>query len=153
VDLDGVGGPAEVTVRQGGLVARELGGGARVRAWDDDVSIAGSAGPLDVEIERGSADIAPAAPITEPITVSVKGGAIRLEVPRDSHFDLDARSRGDELDIDVPGLDVTESDTGSGVQASGSMGGGGARVSLTADEEITLTEGSSAPLPAEAEAP
>jgi hypothetical protein len=150
VDLDEIKGPVEVTVRRAGLDARDLGAGARVRASDDDVSIAGSTGPLDVEVERGSVVLAPGAPITEPITVSAEEGSIRLEVPEGSRFDLEVRSRRDELDIDVPGLEITTSDAGEGRSAAGSLGDGGPKVTLTADREITVAEGAEARLPAEA---
>jgi DUF4097 and DUF4098 domain-containing protein YvlB len=148
VRLERVEGPVEVTVRHGGLSARALEDGARVRGAGDDVTIEGFRGAVDVEVERGSVHLAPDRPITEALTAIAREGAVRLEVPPGSRFDLQAESRQGELDIDVPGLEVTASDPGPPSRARGEMGGGGVTVKLTADDDVTVAAGS-ATLPAE----
>ncbi len=148
VRLERVGGRVEVTVRHGGLSARALEDGARVRGAGDDVAIDGFRGAVDVEVERGSVHLAPDRPITEALTATAREGAVRLEVPPGSRFDLQVESRQGELDIDVPGLEVTASDPGPPSRARGVMGGGGETVNLTADDDVTVAAGS-ATLPAE----
>ncbi len=141
--LDGVSGRVEVAVRGGGVEARELKGGAHVRSRGD-VSIDGFGGTIDVETESGDILLKPGRPITEPVTASARKGAVRLEVPAGSRFALEAESRHGELVLDVPEL---ESSSGNG-RITGTMGGGGATVLLTADEDVTVAPGGSA-LPAE----
>jgi ferric-dicitrate binding protein FerR (iron transport regulator) len=101
-----------------------------------------------VEVERGDVALAPGAPITEALTVSAKDGAVRLEVPAGSRFELEAESVRSEVDLDVPELDVTLSDSGTRSRATGVMGGGGARVKLSADNDVTVAAGPT-DLPAE----
>ena len=125
------------------MEARELKGGAHVCSRGD-VSIDGFGGPIDVETESGDILLKPGRPITEPVTASARKGAVRLEVPAGSRFALEAESRHGELVLDVPEL---ESSSGNG-RITGTMGGGGATVLLTADEDVTVAPGGSA-LPAE----
>jgi hypothetical protein len=148
VRLERVDGPVEVTVRHGGVTARALESGARVRGTDDDVTIDGFGGPVDVEVERGTVHLTPGRPITDAVTASAREGGIRLEVPAGSRFELEAESRRGKLDLDAPGLDVTVSDSGPPSRATGLIGGGGAKVRLAADDDVTVTAGSTA-LPAE----
>ncbi len=148
VRLDRVVGPVEVRVRHGGVTARALEGGARVRGADGEVTIDDFGGPVDVEVERGAVLLSPGRPITDVVTATVREGGVRLEVPAGSRFELEAESRHGEIDIDAPGLDVTVSDPGPSSRATGLMGGGGAKVRLAADQDVTVTAGSPA-LPAE----
>jgi hypothetical protein len=148
VRLDRVEGPVEVGVRHGAVTARALEGGARVRGADGDVTIDGFGGPVDVEVEHGTVRLSPGRAITEAITATAREGAVRLEVPAGSRFELQAESRRGELDLDAPGLDVTVSESGPPSRATGLTGGGGARVRLTADHDVTVVAGPT-PLPAE----
>lgn len=144
VRLERVDGPVEVTVRHGGVTARALESGARVRGTGDDVTFDGFGGPVDVEVERGTVHLTPGRPITDAITASAREGGIRLEVPAGSRFELEAESRRGKLDLDAPGLDVTVSDSGPPSRATGLIGGGGAKVRLAADDDVTVTAGSTA---------
>jgi DUF4097 and DUF4098 domain-containing protein YvlB len=134
--LDGIGGRVEVTTRRGGVTAENLGGEVQVRARGDDVSIVGFRGPVDVETEDGDVVLTTRIPITEAVTVSAKEGEVRLDVPAGSRIDLETESRGGELHLDVPELDHSEADTPG--RATGTIGGGGALVKLTADGDVTL---------------
>ena len=149
VHLDRVEGPVEVTVRHGGITASGLERGApasadRARTCRSRVS----RGPIEVEVERGDVVLAPGTPITEALTLSARDGGIRLEVPAGSRFELEAESRRGTVEVDVPELDVAGPDSGEHGLTTGTIGGGGARVRLTADEDVTVTAGSTA-LPAE----
>lgn len=142
--LDGISGRAEITVRGGGVEATGLEGGAHVRSRGDDVSIDGFSGEIDLESEGGDVFLRPGHPITETVTATAKRGALRLEVPAGSRFVLEADSRKGDLVLDVPEL---ERAPGQG-PATGTIGGGGATVRLTADDDVTIVPGGSAP-PAE----
>jgi hypothetical protein len=146
IHLEQVDGSVRASTRGGGVTARTLGSDVHVRASGDDVSIDGFGGPLDVEAEGGDVLLTSATPITEAVTVSVKRGEVRMEVPRGSRFDLEAESQGGALLLDVPGLD--RSDSGAAGRVTGTIGGGGAQVRLTADGDITIAAGPTR-LPAE----
>lgn len=146
--LDGVSGRVEVVVRGGGLEARELKAGAHVRSRGDDVSIDGFGGAIDVETEGSDVLLKPGRPITEPVTVRAKDGAVRLEVPAGSRFALDAQSHHGEVILDVPELDTSRVTTSGSGRSTGTIGGGGATVRLTADEDVIVAPGGSA-VPAE----
>jgi hypothetical protein len=136
IHLEQIDGTVRASARRGGVTAHALGSAVHVRASGDDVSIDGFGGPVDVEAEGGDVFLTSATPITEAVTVSVKRGEARLEVPPGSRFDLEAESHGGDLLLDVPGLDRSRS--GAAGRVRGTMGGGGARVKLTADGDVTV---------------
>jgi hypothetical protein len=146
IRLERIGGDVTASTREGGVTAQTLGGEVHVRARGDDVSIDGFRGPVDVESEGGDVLLKTTTPITEAVTVVVKRGGVRVEVPPGSHFELEAESRRGDLLLDLPGLD--RSGSGAAGRATGTLGEGGARVRLTADDDVALAEASSAP-PAE----
>lgn len=147
--LDTVGGPVDVSVRGGRLEARELGAEVHVEARGNDVVIEGFRGAIHVNAEGGDVHLSPVHPITRDVTVDARHGDLRLEVPAGSRFELEAESRRGALSLDVPELGGVEpTTTPTGGRATGRVGGGGARVRLTADNDLTLQPGGSA-LPAE----
>ena len=57
-----------------------------MRASGSDVTLEGFAGAIDVEVERGSARLAPGAPIKADVIASATHGNVALEVPDGSAF-------------------------------------------------------------------
>jgi hypothetical protein len=143
-----IGGPVEAVARHGDVSARTLEGGIRVRATGGDVTIEGFRRTVDVEVERGPVSLTPDGPISEPINASSRGGEVHLTVPPGSRFELEAESRQGEVNLDVPGLEVTDSEPASPARAFARLGGGGPRVRLVADDDVTVEAGA-ASLPAE----
>jgi DUF4097 and DUF4098 domain-containing protein YvlB len=125
-----------------------IGGEVRAKVERGAVTVEGFQGPIEVETVGGDIVLAPRSPLTEAVSALATRGGIRLEVPAGSRFELEAESRRGELVFDLPELDRPASDDGRGGRASGTIGGGGARVKLTADDDVRLEAGSSAP-PAE----
>jgi hypothetical protein len=146
--ISDVAGRVDVQTTYEDVRLERIGGDVRAKVERGAVTIDGFRGQIDVETEGGDVLLAPRAPITATVSASATKGGIRLEVPAGSRFDLEAESHRGELLFDVPELDRSVSDPGSGGRATGTIGGGGARVKLTADDDITLEAGSSAP-PAE----
>jgi hypothetical protein len=111
-----------------------------VRTTGGDVSLDGFTGPIEVEVERGSARLAPRAALAAGVTVSVTQGEVRLDVPQGSRFDLEAESRRGELRADVPGLASSASggEPGRAHRIAGRLAGGGVAVHLRADGDVTL---------------
>jgi DUF4097 and DUF4098 domain-containing protein YvlB len=141
VVLTRIAGPVDVAVEHGGLEARGLDKGARVRVAGDEVVLEDFRGPVDVEAQRAGIQLVPAAALVEPVTARATHGAIHLRVPRDSRIDLEVAAERGEVQVDVPGLVLTRLES---TRASGKLGGGGNRVSLTADHGDVRVEGSAA---------
>lgn len=130
VELERIAGPVEVRVTHGGLQARGLEKGALVRTAGDDVVIDGFKGSLDIQADRGGVRLVPSSPLAEAMIVRVTHGGIDLAVPEGSRFTLDASSAGGEVTASVVGFTPTQ--TGP-LRVTGTMGGGGATVSLSAE--------------------
>jgi DUF4097 and DUF4098 domain-containing protein YvlB len=135
VELENVVGPAEVTVSHGGLRAQRVQKGLRVKSSGDDVDLVAVEGPLQVEAERGGVSIEPQGPLTDEVSIRTTHGAIRLQVPRGSRFQLDAQAERGAVEVDVPGLKITRTDDR---HVQGSLGGGGSVVKLHADGDVTV---------------
>jgi len=132
VVLERIAGPVEVTVEHGGLRASGLEKGAKARVTGDEAVFDGFHGPMEVTVERaGGIELIPGAALTDAVSATAVHGAIRLEVPRDSHIDLEAAAPGGgEVQVDVPGLVISRDAAG---RASGRLGGGGNTVRLVAE--------------------
>jgi hypothetical protein len=131
VALERIAGPVEVRVTHGGLKAESLEKGGLVRTAGDDVIIDGFKGGLDVQSERGNVRLTASGPMTDATSVRVTQGGIDLEVAEGSRFALDATSgAGGEISANVAGLTTTES---TAQRLTGTMGGGGSKVSLSAE--------------------
>ncbi len=148
VDLDRVDGPVRATADHGGIEASGLAKGARVSASGGEVSLDGFSGEVEVEVERGSARLAPRAALAASVSVSVTHGEVHLEVPEGSRFDLEAESRRGELRTTVPGLTTSETsgEPGRAHHAAGQLAGGGVAVRLRADGDVTLDAKPAAPI-------
>jgi DUF4097 and DUF4098 domain-containing protein YvlB len=136
VTLTRIGGPATVVVRHGAARGHGLEKGARVRASGDEVVLEGFRGPVEVEAERASIRLAPADAIAAAVTVRATHGAIDLEVPPGSRFELQASADHGQITTDVPGLGATQMSVG---KLAGTLGAGGNLVSLTTTHaDVTL---------------
>ncbi len=141
MDLDRVDGPVHAIADHGGVEARGLAKGAKVRTTGGDVSLDGFSGPVEVEVERGSARLAPRAALAAEVTVTATQGEVRLDVPDGSRFDLDAESRRGELRSGGAGARDLEHGRRAGARLTASRAssdGGGVAVHLRADGDVTL---------------
>jgi Putative adhesin len=127
VALTRIGGLATVTVSHGGLRANGLAKGARVRASGDEVVLEEFHGPIDVEMERGAVRLLPGGAISAGVRVTASHGAIDLDVPAGSRFDLEASALHGEITSDVTGLTASQSGIG---KLAGTLGGGGNAIVL-----------------------
>ena len=92
VTLERVAGAVEAKVEHGGLEAKGLAHGARVRVSGSDATLDGFSGPVDLEVERGSARLAPGVALDAEIVARATNGDVHLEVPEGSRFELEAES-------------------------------------------------------------
>jgi hypothetical protein len=135
--LERVGGRVQAVVHHGGLEARGLAHGGHVRATGADVTLDGFSGPVDLEVERGSARLTPGAALDGEIVARASHGDVRLDVPEGSRFELTAESTRGRVDAPFDGIAV-EDEGHRGQRASGRHAGGGVSLRLTADGDVTL---------------
>jgi DUF4097 and DUF4098 domain-containing protein YvlB len=137
VKLERIGGPIEVEVEHGGLEARTVGKGVKAKTTGDSVAVADFEGPAEVKVERGSVELRPARPVSESFVVSATHGGIRIDVPAQSRFEIEAEVERGEIGVDLPGIEVTQATDKS---FKGRLGDGGGRMRLRAeggDVEVT----------------
>jgi hypothetical protein len=101
-----------------------------LRAAGEDVVIDGFKGALDVQSERGSVRLEPMGPLTETVTARATQGGVELGVTAGSRFTLDASASNGEVEANVSGFTTTQSGS---QRVTGTMNGGGAAVTLSAD--------------------
>jgi DUF4097 and DUF4098 domain-containing protein YvlB len=122
VGASDVAGPVDVRVVHGGFKGSQLRQGARVHASGDDVEIRGFEGPIEIETQRGGVRLSPDKAIVDGVSVVASRGAIHLEVPAGSRFDLEAAATRGEVQVDLPELTINESSS-SRVKAKLGTGG------------------------------
>jgi DUF4097 and DUF4098 domain-containing protein YvlB len=130
VVLTRVAGPVEVTVEHGGFRGHGLEKGVKARVSGDSMVLEEFRGPVEVDAERAGIELAPADALVDPVTARAIHGGIILRLPRASRIDLEASAERGEVQVDVPGLVLTQAES---ARASGKLGGGGALVKLTTD--------------------
>ena len=150
VEVEEVAGDAVIHARHAEVRATDVQELVDIETTFADIRVEDVAGPVKARVEHGDVDLVPGMPITRSIDATSTHGEIRLQVPAGSRFDLDAESRHGELILDVPGLDAEAPGDGTPTHATGTMGGGGAAVTLRARGDIALETAAPAP-PAEQE--
>ncbi len=139
VTLERIGGPVQVKVAHGGLEAEGLSSGVKVESEGDEVELRRIRGPVAVKAQRGEVSLVPDGPITDPVSIETTHGAIRLEVPAGSRFDLDASVHHGDLAVDLPGTPEVARGEGTSTLRT-TVGGGGNRVFLRAEGgDVTVT--------------
>ncbi|MEX2228149.1 MAG: DUF4097 family beta strand repeat-containing protein [Dehalococcoidia bacterium] len=96
----GVEGDVELESRSGRAEVRDVGGRTRVRAHAASVRIEDARGAVEVATESGTVEFQ--GRVLQSISIDVKTGSVRLAVPADSRFYLDAESRVGSVRSDLP---------------------------------------------------
>jgi hypothetical protein len=99
VKLSRVAGPAEVNVEHGGLHAEGLAAGLRGEVSGDDVTLDGYRGAVDLQARRAGVSLVPQERLVDDVRVAVRNGSIRLTVPDDSRFALEASVKSGEIEL------------------------------------------------------
>ena len=110
----------------------------------DEVQLRRIRGSVEVRAQRGEVSLVPDGPLTEAVSIETTHGAIRLEVPAGSRFELDASARHGDLEVDLPGASEVKRDHATSTLKA-TVGGGGNRVLLRAEGgDVTVTRRSDA---------
>jgi DUF4097 and DUF4098 domain-containing protein YvlB len=136
VSVAGIAGPVQIKVEHGGVSARGLERGGRIACSGDDVEVDGFGGVLEIEAQRGDVRVTPRTALGSGLSVRAANGAVELEVPAGSRFELEASASDGEVHVALD--DVKATTTGRGL-FKGRVGAGGAAVKLAAEHgDVTL---------------
>lgn len=120
----------DLSLDSGDLQADNLFGPVRLSTRSKDIRLTGVNGDVRVEDENGSIELRSSK--LGSMQVENRNGDIQVYVPEKAGFQLDARSRGGEVQTDFNELKVDNSgDTGT---ASGTVSGGGPHLVLNNNE-------------------
>jgi hypothetical protein len=145
-DIESHDGPIRVENQTGALTIethdsdvrlRSVDGRVRIDAHDSDVEAEGLRGGLEVDTHEGSGRFAFAA-LTGDVNVRTDDGDFTLVLPAGTGFDLrtefDDEGATLQADFDLSPYRIGGTDENDEVNYSGSVNGGGPRISLSADE-------------------
>jgi hypothetical protein len=151
LEIDDVPGPTKLTTVNGRIEARNYGGG-EARITNGRLLLRGALGPVDLSGMNGRMEVDSAAgPVTVnsmngPVTLSgaIRGdidvktlnGAILLQVPAGSSFEIDAFSQGGDVSSD---LDVHEEHPGQGKRPLVRLRSNHGSIRITALEQAAAT--------------
>lgn len=115
-DLSSSGGPIDVSDSTGNLELRTSGGGISIQNDDGAVRAHTSGGGIRAELRSNHG-----------IDLSTSGGSITLLLPKNTNGSIDAETSGGSVTSDLP---VTTTHFGGHNSLQGTLGGGGAQISL-----------------------
>jgi DUF4097 and DUF4098 domain-containing protein YvlB len=137
----------DLDMDSGDMRASDLAGPFRLLTRSKDVRLTGVNGDLRLENENGAVEVRMNK--LGNMQVSNKNSDIQIYLPDKAGFQVEARSRGGEIESDFEGLKIDNGDDQA--TANGSVGGGGPRLVITNEHGgIELRKGSSvaeAPMP------
>lgn len=111
------------------LRANAINGPFRLETRSKAVHLDGVSGEVHIQNRNATVEIRPKTPLS-PIDVSNVHGDVRLEVPQNAGFQLDAQSLGGDINTD---FDVRVDNARHDATARGAVGKGGPSVTLRAD--------------------
>lgn len=115
-ELSTSGGPIDVAYSTGDLDLRTSGGGIRIQDDDGKVDARTSGGGIRAELRSNRG-----------VSLGTSGGSITLLLPQDARGSIDARTSGGGISSDFP---ITTTDLSGSDHVQGTIGGGGAPITL-----------------------
>ncbi|HTZ98601.1 MAG TPA: DUF4097 family beta strand repeat-containing protein [Terriglobales bacterium] len=120
----------DLNLDSGDLQADNVSGPVRLTTRSKDIRLSGVSGDVRVQDENGSIELRMNK--LGSMQVENRNGDIQIYLPEKAGFQLDARSRGGEIETDFNELKIDSS--GDTAVAAGVVGGGGPRIVLTNNE-------------------
>jgi hypothetical protein len=146
----------DLDMDSGDMRANDLTGPFRLLTRSKDIRLIGVNGDVRLENENGAVEIRMNK--LGSMQVGTRNSDIQIYVPDKAGFQLDARSRGGEIESDFDALKINTSDDQA--TASGTVGGGGPRLVITNEhggieirKESSLVEVPTPPKPPRVPAP
>jgi DUF4097 and DUF4098 domain-containing protein YvlB len=122
----------------GDLSAERASGPLKISTRSKDISLTRISGDVTVDNSNGNVDVESSLPLGA-YNIRNRNGHVKVTVPENAGFTVDARSYQGELQSDFT---LTKSGSDTNGQLIGSVGNGGPRLSLTADHgDVELRRG------------
>lgn len=128
VRADRVHGSADIDNANGSVTLNDVGGDVKVHTSFASAFVKNAGGAIEVRNQNGAVSVAGVrAGACHPITLNTTFSAIRLTLPGNANYDVNARTSFGHISTDIP---VTTNNAG-GDTLSGRIGNGGCRLELT----------------------
>jgi hypothetical protein len=136
VKVERVRGALDVDNQNGSVTASDINGAARVHTSYSPVFLKGIDGSVDVENQNGSISVSGLRRSCSPISLRTAFAPIKVAIPRDAGYDVDARTSYGSINTDVP-ITLTRKNENT---LAGTIGNGGCKLDLaTSNGSITIT--------------
>ena len=129
-DMDAARIVDQLTMDDGDLHASYIAGPFRLKTRDFDVDLSNVSGDVNVTNSKGSVEITAARPLGS-IVVDNHQGSVRVTLPQDAGFQLDAEANNGEVSND---FGVGNTSSGDRNVTRGTVGNGALKVSLNSNE-------------------
>ena len=134
--MERVRGALDVVNQNGSVTASDINGAARVHTSYSPVFLKGIDGSVDVENQNGSISVSGLRRSCSPISLRTAFAPIKVAIPRDAGYDVDARTSYGSINTDVP-ITLTRKNENT---LAGTIGNGGCKLDLaTSNGSITIT--------------
>src|SRR3954469_3864632 len=139
MDLGKLDGHLEMD--EGDLTGGNISGGFKVSARNKDINLSGVSGEVAIDNSHGDIELQLNAPLGN-VDVKNQNASVRVSVPDNAPFQLEATSQGGDIDSQINGVTVNQA--GNQARATGSVGANGPRIRIATEHaDIELVHGMS----------
>jgi hypothetical protein len=139
LDLGKLDGHLEMD--EGDLNGGNISGGFKVNARNKDIVLSGVSGDVAIDNSHGDIEVQLAAPLGN-VDIKNQNASVRLSLPENAPFQLEATTQGGDIDSQVNGVSVNQS--GNTARATGAVGTNGPRIRIATEHaDIELAHGMS----------
>src|SRR3954469_5785636 len=126
---------------EGDLSANNVANGFKVTARNKDITLSGVSGDVSIENSHGDIEVQLNAPLGN-VDIKNQNASVRLSLPENAPFQLEATSQGGDIDSEINGISVNQS--GGQARATGTVGTNGPRIRVeTEHADIEIGRGMS----------
>lgn len=105
-------------------------GPVKIGTHNADVSVSGVTGRVEIADAHADVTVTLSSPPTQDINITNDAGDVDLALPARSSFEVDAISRGGDVQSDFSGAQLNASNTGGSGQIAGRVGSGGPKITI-----------------------
>ena len=126
---------------EGDLTGNNISDGFKVSARNKDINLSSVSGEVSIENSHGDIEVQLVAPLGN-VDIKNQNASVRLSLPENAAFQLEATSQGGDIDSEINGVSVNQS--GGQARATGAVGSNGPRIRVeTEHADIEIAHGMS----------
>ena len=124
---------------EGDLTGSSISNGFKVTARNKDITLTGVSGDVAIENSHGDIEVQLAAPLGN-VDIKNQNASVRVSLPENAAFQLEATSQGGDIDSQFSGISVSQA--GGQARATGAVGTNGPRIRIeTEHADIEIARG------------